>query len=101
MSIAIHILKFIALAVLGFFCIPGIMMASLQFGIIDALPEDEHLYNFKLIYLGGGMMALIGSILIGAATFITAGRTSKIFLFLPLVIPVLYCMTVLGYFSTL
>lgn len=101
MNIAIHILKFITLAVLGFFSIPVIMLGALQLGIIDALPGDDHLYNFKLIYMGGGMIALILSCLIGAASFFTHGRASSTFLLLPLIIPALYSVAVLTYFMTL
>jgi hypothetical protein len=101
MSIAIHILKFITLTALGFFSIPVIMLGALQLGVIDALPGDEHIYNFKLIYMGGGMIALMLACLVGAASFFTHGRTSTTFLLLPLVIPMLYSIAVLTYFTAL
>lgn len=101
MNIVMHILKFVFVAALGLVSIPVVMLGALQFGLIAGLPSDEHLYHFQLIYLGGGMMALILSCLIGAASFFTVGRTSTTFLLLPLMIPAMYCAVVLTYFSML
>ena len=101
MSITIHILKFIAIALLGFFSVSGMVVLSLYLGIIDALPADEHLYHFKLVYGGGGMAAFILGLLLGVASFFTQGRTSTAFLVMPLALPVCYSIAALIYFSTL
>lgn len=101
MTIALHIFKLIALAALGYASIFLVIYIALQFGIIHALPADEYLYNFRLAYFGGGMMAAITGISLGAISLFTRGRLSTFLLFLPLLIPALYSIGVLTYFSSL
>ena len=101
MNIAIHILKFLALAVLGYGSVFLIMTGALELGLIDSLPADEHLNNFRLVYLGGGLFACLAGTLLGVISFFTRGRLSTIFLLLPFLFPALYSIVVLTYFSLL
>lgn len=101
MSIATHILKFLVLAALGYGSVFLIMSGALQLGLIESLPADEHLNNFRLAYFGGGLFACIVGSLLGITSFFTKGRASTIFLLLPFLVPALYSTVVLTYFSLL
>lgn len=101
MSTAIHILKFLASAALGYGSVLLIMPGALQLGIIDSLPADEHLNSFRLAYLGGGLFVSIAGTVLGVFSFFMKGRSSTIFLLMPLLAPALYSIVVLSYFSTL
>lgn len=97
----LHIFKLIALAALGYASVFLVMFLALELSVIDKLPADEYLYSFRLAYFGGGMMAAIAGIGLGVISFFTKGRTSMVFLFLPLLVPALYSIGVLTYFSSL
>lgn len=101
MMIALHIFKLIALAAMGYASVFLVMFVALQFGIIAALPADEYLYNFRLAYFGGGMMAALAGTGLGVLSLFTRGRLSAWLLWLPLLVPALYSMAVLTYFSAL
>jgi hypothetical protein len=101
MSTAIHILKFLISAALGYGSIFLIVAGALQLGIIDSLPADEHLNNFRLAYMGGGLFVSIAGTLLGVSSFFMKGRSSTLFLLMPLLAPALYSIVVLTYFSTL
>ena len=101
MTIALQILKLIALAALGYASVFLVMFLSLEFGIISALPADQYLYSFRLAYFGGGMMAVLAGIGFGIVSLFTQGRLSLVLMLLPLLVPLLYSIGVLTYFSLL
>lgn len=101
MTILLQVFKLIALAALGYASVFLVLYLALEFGVIDALPADEYLYSFRLTYFGGGMMAALTGIGLGIMSFFTKGRISTIFLLLPLLVPALYSIGVLTYFSSL
>lgn len=101
MMIAMHIFKLIALAALGYASVFLVMYLALEFGIISALPADEYLYSFRLAYFGGGMMAAIVGTAMGIVSLFTSGRLSRVLFWLPLLVPALYSIGVLTYFTLL
>lgn len=101
MDMMLRILGFVAIALLGFFSVSLVLYGSLNLGLIDALPAEEHLQSFKLYYLGGSGMVWAAATLIGLTSFFMQGLARKIVLFIPLVAPLAYCIGALLYFSRL
>lgn len=101
MTIVLHIFKLIALAALGYASIFLVIYLALETGMISSLPADEYLYSFRLTYFGGGMMAVITGISLGAISLFTQGRLATLLLFLPFLVPALFSISVLAYFSLL
>lgn len=101
MNIVWHTLKFVLSAALGYASVFLVMAIALQTGVIDALPADQYLYDFKMAYFGGGLMSAILGTGLGVISFFTNGRMRTALLLLPLLMPLLYSLIVLGYFSAL
>ena len=96
-----RIFGFVAMAVLGYLSIFVVLVGSLQLGVIDALPADEYLMKFHMVYLVGGLAVAIAATLIGVGNFFARGRARKILFLFPLVVPLTYSIIMLAYFSTL
>jgi len=101
MNIALKIFIYLALSTTGFFCAALMLIIGLQTGLIPALPADEHLGRFNMLYTGGGVMISLPAIALGTISFFTKGKMSVFFLSLPLAVPFIYCLTVLIHFLTL
>lgn len=101
MTTALKILGFAMIVLLGCFTGALVMVLALKSGIIAALPQDEHLENFKRIYMGGGAMVWIAASLLGISSFYFEGVARIIPFLLPLIAPLVYSILVLGYFSGL
>lgn len=91
-----RIFRFIALVILGYAGIFIVYVIALN--LADHLPDDAHLYNFRLAYFGGGLMALILGTALGVVSFFTTGRIGRIFLFLPCLTPIVYSAAIMMYF---
>lgn len=101
MSTALKVLGFATIVLLGCFTGALVMVLALKFGLVEALPQDEHLQSFKQVYMGGGAMIWIAASLIGISSFYFDGFAKIVALLLPVVAPLVYSVLVLRYFAGL
>lgn len=101
MQTFLKILSFVAIVAVGAFTASLVLVLSLKFGIIDALPQDEHMNAFSKTYFGGGGMICIIATLLGLASFYVEGKTKAFLKTLPITAPLVYAVSVLAYFSNL
>ena len=93
MDLVLRIFGFVLLALLGFFTAHIVLISGLQLNLIDQLPPDDQLRNFRLTYFGGAGWACIIGTLIGLACFFNRGKIRA------WLIPTIYCILALIYFS--
>ncbi len=98
---ALKILGFATIVLLGGFTAALVVILSLKFGWVAALPQDEYLKDFELFYFGGSGMVWIAASLLGLGSFSLRGAARIIALLLPLVAPLVYSVFVLIYFTSL
>lgn len=98
MNLPVKIFVYLILSGLGLFSAAAILMLSMQFGFIESLPPDDRLEDFRMAYMGGGMIVSIAGVVLGLISFFTSGKLSGFFLALPLALPVLYSIGVLMLF---
>lgn len=95
MTLPVKIFFYLLLSGLGLFSAAIILVLSMKFGFIESLPPDDQLEQFRMAYMGGGMIVSITGVALGLLCFFTSGKLSGFFLALPLVAPVLYSIGVL------
>ncbi|WP_435641009.1 hypothetical protein [Micavibrio aeruginosavorus] len=85
----------IAMVALGSACGAFVLMLGLQLGLLDALPPDAQLDQFKTLYMGGTMWAWLAGTLIGAFSLMSGPRFYAVLASLPLTLPLIYSIVTL------
>ena len=93
------ILRFLVLAAIGYAGVYAVFVGWLY--VFDKLPDDAHLGAFKTSYFGGGLMACILGTGLGTISFFTEGRARRMFLLMPAVLPLAYCVGILIFFKSI
>ena len=89
------ILIWIFLVALGSTCGAAMLWFAFRIGLYDALPPDDHLQQFKMIYMGGTMWAWVAGSVIGAFSFKSSSRNYVALASMPLALPLIYSITTL------
>ena len=92
-----RILGLIGTAALGYASVFLIFVAGLYLN--DTLPEDQHIHAFRTLFFGGGLMSVIIGTGLGVLRFFTSGALRVLFIWIPVLLPVIYCIYMMVYFS--
>lgn len=92
-----RILGLIGTAALGYASVFIIYVIGLY--AFNLSPADEHLYAFKTLFFGGGLMSVIIGTGLGVMRFFTAGLWRILFIWIPVLLPLIYCIYMMVYFS--
>jgi hypothetical protein len=99
MDLVLRIFGFVMITLLGFFSAHIVLGLALQLNLIAHLPPDDQLRDFRLAYFGGAGWATIAGALIGLACFFSKGKLRRWLMTAPVLIPTIYCILTLIYFS--